>query len=59
MSYIWRRLALAPLLFVTVSFLTFWGLRLIGSNQEIVQGMLNTNYTEENAKILTDRKSVV
>ena len=53
MRYLWRRLALAPLLFLTVSFLTFWSIRLIGSNSEIVQGLLNTNYTEENAKRLT------
>jgi peptide/nickel transport system permease protein len=36
-----------------VSFLTFWSLRLIGSNAEIVQGLLNTNYSEANAKRLT------
>lgn len=53
MSYLWRRLSLAPLLFVTVSFLTFWSLRLIGSNAEIVQGILNTNYTPDNAARLT------
>ena len=49
MSYIQRRILLAPLLLITVSFLTFWSLRLIGSNQEILQGMLGTNYTDENA----------
>jgi peptide/nickel transport system permease protein len=53
LSYIWRRIALAPLLFLTVSFLTFWAIRLIGSNDEIIQGILNTNYTEENAARLT------
>lgn len=53
MSYLWRRISLAPLLFVTVSFLTFWSLRLIGSNAEIVQGILNTNYTPDNAARLT------
>jgi peptide/nickel transport system permease protein len=53
MSYVWRRIALAPLLMLTVSFLSFWGLRLIGSNQSIVQGMLGTNYTDENAAKLT------
>ena len=53
MSYLWRRLSLAPLLFVTVSFLTFWSLRLIGTNAEIVQGILNTNYTADNAARLT------
>jgi peptide/nickel transport system permease protein len=53
MRYLWRRLALAPLLMLTVSFLTFWGLRLIGSNQSIVQGLLGTNYTDDNAKRLT------
>ena len=53
MSYLQRRVALAPLLLVTVSFLTFWSLRLIGSNQEIVQGMLGTNYTDDNAIRLT------
>lgn len=52
MSYIWRRVAIAPVLFLTVSFLTFWSLRLIGSNDEIVQGILNTNYSEINAKRL-------
>jgi peptide/nickel transport system permease protein len=54
MRYALRRLALAPLLFLTVSFLTFWGLRLIGSNAEIVQGILGTNYTPENAVRLTE-----
>jgi peptide/nickel transport system permease protein len=53
MSYLWKRLSLAPLLMLTVSFLTFWGLRLIGSNQSIVQGMLGTNYTDDNAARLT------
>jgi peptide/nickel transport system permease protein len=48
----WRRIALAPLLFLTVSFLTFWSLRLIGSNDDIVHSMLNTNYTEDNARRL-------
>ncbi len=38
---------------LTVSFVTFWGLRLIGSNFEIVQGMLGTNFNEENAAALT------
>ena len=52
MSYLWRRLAVAPLLFVTVSFLTFWSIRLIGTNDDIVRGLLNTNYTEDNAKRL-------
>ena len=52
MSYIWRRLSLTPLLMLTVSFLTFWSLRLVGSNQEILQGMLSTNYTEANARRL-------
>ena len=52
MSYIWRRLAMAPVLLVAVSFLTFWSLRLIGSNQEIVAGMLGTNYTDQGAKRL-------
>ncbi len=49
MGYLRRRIALVPLLLATVSFLTFWSLRLIGTNQEILQGMLSTNYTEENA----------
>jgi peptide/nickel transport system permease protein len=53
MRYILRRLALAPLLFVTVSFLSFWGLRLIGSNDEMVRSILGTNYTDANAVILT------
>jgi peptide/nickel transport system permease protein len=44
---------MAPVLMITVSFLTFWGVRIIGSNQSIVQGMLGTNYTEENAARLT------
>ena len=52
MSYLWRRLAMAPVLLVAVSFLTFWSLRLIGSNQEIVAGMLGTNYTDQGAKRL-------
>ena len=53
MSYLWRRLAVAPILMLTSSFLTFWGLRLIGSNREIVQGILGTNYTDDNAARLT------
>ena len=53
MSYIWRRIALAPLLMVAVSFLTFWSIRLIGSNNSIVTGLLGTNYTDDNAKRLT------
>ena len=53
MSYIWRRIALAPLLMVTVSFITFWSIRLIGPNNEIVIGLLGTNYTEDNAAKLT------
>ncbi len=53
MSYIWRRIALAPLLMVAVSFLTFWSIRLIGSNNDIVTGLLGTNYTDDNAKRLT------
>ena len=53
MSYIWRRIALAPLLMVTVSFITFWSIRLIGPNNEIVTGLLGTNYTEDNAAKLT------
>jgi peptide/nickel transport system permease protein len=53
MSYLWRRLSLAPILMVTVSFLTFWGLRLIGSNRDIVQGILGTNYNDDNAARLT------
>ena len=53
MSYIWRRIALAPLLMVAVSFLTFWSIRLIGSNKSIVTGLLGTNYTDDNAKRLT------
>lgn len=53
MKYLWKRLALAPLLMLTVSFLTFWGLRLIGSNQSIVQGLLGTNYTDDYAARLT------
>jgi peptide/nickel transport system permease protein len=52
MSYLWKRLGLAPLLLVTTSFLTFWSLRLIGSNTQIVQGMLGTNYSDDNAKRL-------
>jgi peptide/nickel transport system permease protein len=38
---------------LTSSFLTFWGLRLIGSNRDIVQGILGTNYTDDNAAQLT------
>jgi peptide/nickel transport system permease protein len=53
MRYLLRRLALAPFLMLTVSFLTFWGLRLIGSNESILFGFLGTNYTEENAAKLT------
>lgn len=53
MSYIWRRLSLTPLLLLAVSFLTFWSLRLVGSNQEILQGMLGTNFTEANAQRLS------
>lgn len=53
MSYVWRRVASAPLLLVVVSFLTFWSLRLIGSNAEIVSGMLGTNYTDQGAARLT------
>ena len=53
MSYLWRRLAVAPILMLTSSFLTFWGLRLIGSNRDIVQGILGTNYTDDNAARLT------
>jgi peptide/nickel transport system permease protein len=53
MSYLWRRLIIAPILMLTSSFLTFWGLRLIGSNRDIVQGILGTNYTDDNAARLT------
>lgn len=53
MSYVWRRISFTPLLLVTVSFLTFWSLRLIGSNQDLLQGMLSTNYTEDNAARLS------
>jgi peptide/nickel transport system permease protein len=49
MNYLWRRLATAPLVLLTVSFLTFWSLRLIGSNESIVQSLLGTNYNEGNA----------
>ncbi len=38
---------------VAVSFLTFWSIRLIGSNNSIVTGLLGTNYTDDNAKRLT------
>jgi peptide/nickel transport system permease protein len=53
MNYLWRRLATAPLVLLTVSFLTFWSLRLIGSNQSILQSLLGTNYTEDNAQRMT------
>jgi peptide/nickel transport system permease protein len=53
MNYLWRRLASAPLVLLTVSFLTFWSLRLIGSNQSIVQSLLGTNYNEGNAVRMT------
>lgn len=52
MRYALRKLTLLPVLLIFVTFTCYQMMRSIGSAQEIAQGILNLNYTEEGAAAL-------